>query len=550
MLNECSRASPPRVDAAERRLVKRRALVSDSSPPPAVDTSPPLVWVVDDSPTEAEAIRRTLATDCRVEVFADGEGLVEALHQRGLPDVLVLDWQLPGLSGLEVCRYLRGAPATQLLPILMLTGHTRPEEVEEGLLAGANDYVLKPFRPAELLARVHALSRWELLRKRALEDERARRILAEGSLSEVQAAEARARRSEQRFLLATRATRDVIWEWLPGSNEVTRSASLLTYLGYPEEPVKDHLGWWRERLHPEDRERVPHSIQAALAGDVQDWQAEYRLLRADGRWAHIVDRCHIVRDAQGRPVQVVGALQDVTERKRLEAEARQRAEFERQLIGIVSHDLRNPLNAITLAATVLLKSEELDERQRRNAIRVLTSAERATRMIRDLLDFTAARQGGGIPLQRRAADLHELVHTVVDEVQPTHADRPILVEQSGDARGQWDPDRLAQVITNLLGNALQYSPQGTPVRVTTRGDAEAVTLEVHNRGAPISPEVLPHIFEPLERGSPQQSGRQGRSIGLGLFIVRHIVLAHGGRVEVRSTEEEGTTFTVRLPRTS
>jgi sigma-B regulation protein RsbU (phosphoserine phosphatase) len=513
-----------------------------------VDTSAPLVWAVDDSPTEIEIIRRTLATDCRVEEFSDGEGMVEALHQRGPPDVLVLDWQMPGLSGLEVCRYLRSNPATQLLPILMLTAHTRPEDVEEGLMAGANDYVIKPFRPAELLARVHALSRWEQLRKRALADERARRILAEGSLSEVQEAEARARSSEQRFLLATRATRDVIWEWTPATNEVQRTTSLLTYLGYPERSEKDPVSWWKEHLHPEDRERVPRSIREAIYGTAQDWQAEYRMLRANGDWAYIVDRCHIVRDDQGRPIQVVGALQDVTERKQLEAETRQRAEFERQLIGIVSHDLRNPLNAIALAASVLLKSEELDERQRRNAIRILTSAERATRMIRDLLDFTQARQGGGIPLQRRPADLHELVHTVVDEMQPTHSDRPIQVEQSGDAAGEWDPDRLAQVITNLLGNALQYSPPDTPVTVTTRAGPEWVTVEIHNAGGPIAPEVLPRIFEPLERGGHQQPGRQGRSIGLGLFIVRHIVLAHGGTVSVRSTAEDGTTFTVRLPR--
>ena len=510
--------------------------------------STPLVWVVDDSPTEVEAIRRSLAPACRVEVFSNGEVLLESLHQQGLPDVLVLDWHLPGLSGIEVCRYLRGNPATAMLPILLLTSNTRPEDVEEGLLAGANDYGFKPFRPAELLARVHALSRWELRRKRSLADERARRLLAEGSLAEVRAAEERARRSELRYQLAARATRDVIWEWNPITGEVLHSPSFETFFGYAQQDVGDRIKWWTGQIHPEDRDQVLPALREAIEGKAGEWRGEYRLRRADGTWAHVVNRCQIVRDEEGRAIQVVGALQDVSEHKRLEEEARQRTAFERQLIGIVSHDLRNPLNAISLAAGALLKSEDLEERHRRNAIRVLTAAERATRMIRDLLDFTQARQGGGIPLNRRAADLHELVHTVLDEVQATHPERTLLVEQSGDGTGAWDPDRLAQVITNLLGNAIQYSPPDAPVKVTTRGEVDAVVLEVHNAGPPIAPELLGRIFEPMERGSHTQPGRSGRSIGLGLFIVRHIVLAHGGRVSVRSLVEEGTTFTVLLPR--
>jgi signal transduction histidine kinase len=135
---------------------------------------------------------------------------------------------------------------------------------------------------------------------------------------------------------------------------------------------------------------------------------------------------------------------------------------------------------------------------------------------------------------------------MVDEVQLVHPQRRIDVVAQGDGRGEWDPDRLAQVLTNLLSNALSYSPPDTPVTVRTRGTESELVLEVHNRGAPIPAEQLPLLFEPLARGASQQD-RMGRSIGLGLFIVRHIVEAHGGSITVRS-EEEGTTFTVHLPR--
>jgi signal transduction histidine kinase len=405
----------------------------------------PTIWVLDDSPTESEIIRAALEPTCLVFTFTDGATLLEALGTHGSPDMVVLDWEVPGLSGIEVCEYLRGNRATEALPVLMLTAHQTAEDVVRGLDAGANDYAFKPFRPMELVARVHALVRRDMMRRRALADERARRVLAEDALEVVQAAEERAWRAEA------------------------------------------------ERTQLLDREQQARREVEALA-----------------------------------------------------AELRQQAEFERQLIGIVSHDLRNPLSAITLTVSAV-ERQGGDERHQRWIRRIRLSAERATRMIRDLLDFTRARHGGGLLMQRKATDLHELVRAVVDEVQSSRPERPIEVLQSGDGTGQWDPDRLAQVISNLIGNALQYSPPDTPVRVETQGEEGTLVLTVHNTGVPIRQDLLPRIFEPLERGT-EVVDQVGGSIGLGLYIVRNIVLSHAGTVDVRSTAAEGTTFTVRLPR--
>ena len=223
------------------------------------------------------------------------------------------------------------------------------------------------------------------------------------------------------------------------------------------------------------------------------------------------------------------------------------AKFRELLIGIVSHDLRNPMSAIALATTLLESDREIDAVVRKNALtRMKRSLARANHMIDDLLDFTQARLGGGIRVQRRPADAHAVIAQVVDELALGRPERQIEVSRHGDGGGEWDPDRLGQVVSNLLSNALQHGAEGVPVRIDVRGDEAEVTITIHNRGPAIPAARLPMVFEPMQRASA--SSKSGRSVGLGLFIVKQIVEAHRGRVSVVSTDAEGTTFTVVLPR--
>jgi signal transduction histidine kinase len=162
------------------------------------------------------------------------------------------------------------------------------------------------------------------------------------------------------------------------------------------------------------------------------------------------------------------------------------------------------------------------------------------RMIDDLLDFARSRLGGEFPIHRRRIDLRQICEQTVEELEFAYT-RQVKLEVYGDPWGDWDPDRMAQVISNLVGNAVQHS-EGD-VEVTLRGEKDFVVLGTHNRGTPIPREVLPHVFEPGRRGTDRSGG-----LGLGLFIVQQIVLAHGGSIEVSSSESDGTTFTVALPR--
>lgn len=247
---------------------------------------------------------------------------------------------------------------------------------------------------------------------------------------------------------------------------------------------------------------------------------------------------------------VVGAVSictEITERTLAEQALRERADFEEKLIGIVGHDLRQPLQTIAMAAGLLLRRPGLDERALWGVQRMTAAAARMQRMLRDILDFTRARLGGGIPIERAPGDVAQLAREAAEEVQLVHAGRHVAVAIEGSGEGRWDADRLRQVLDNLLTNALAYSPAGTPVRLEVDGRTpDAVHVRVHNAGAPIPAELLPVLFQPLTRGAG--TGGAERSVGLGLFIVRHLVEAHGGRVEVASSEAEGTTFSMRLPR--
>ena len=235
----------------------------------------------------------------------------------------------------------------------------------------------------------------------------------------------------------------------------------------------------------------------------------------------------------------------VSEADRLQAETKDRALLAEQMIGIVSHDLRNPLSTISMAAA-LLAGPTLSDRHRRTVERIRRATERATRLISDLLDFTQARVGKGLPIVREPIDLHLVVADSVDELSHLHPTRRIVHERVGEGPCFADPNRLAQVVGNLVSNAIAYGNRDTPVTVTTSIEERAFTVRVHNHGRPIPAETRSLIFEAMARGAITPNA--GRSVGLGLFIVRELVKAHEGRIEVTSTEAEGTIFCASFPR--
>jgi phosphoserine phosphatase RsbU/P len=198
----------------------------------------------------------------------------------------------------------------------------------------------------------------------------------------------------------------------------------------------------------------------------------------------------------------------------------------------------------------LLDAGELAEPQRAVATRITRSARRMNQMVADLLDFTWGRLGSGIPISRSATDLDAIVREAIDEMVVLHPEARLQFTASGDLHGQWDPPRIGQVITNLLNNALQHGTPGTPINVTAEGEPTAVVLRIHNHGRPISRADQLGLFSPFKRfGADKVAKRDSTgNLGLGLYITERIVTAHAGTIDVRSSPEAGTLFTVRLPR--
>jgi signal transduction histidine kinase len=223
--------------------------------------------------------------------------------------------------------------------------------------------------------------------------------------------------------------------------------------------------------------------------------------------------------------------------------------FRDLFIGMLGHDLRNPLNAVNVGTHVLEAAGALTPVEQRAVGRIRNSASRMTRMITQVLDFTRVRAGGGIPLDRKLSDIKAICAHAVDELAVGNPERVIDAVYVGDTAGMWDADRLAQVFSNLVGNALAHGRPDTPVRVVLDGSGPSVVCSVHNHGKPIPASLLPTLFDPFRRAVHGKSaGTAG--LGLGLFIAQHIIRAHGGTIDVHSSELDGTLFTFELPRST
>lgn len=280
---------------------------------------------------------------------------------------------------------------------------------------------------------------------------------------------------------------------------------------------------------------------------VTEMVSEYRALRASvvRLWTKACG------SLTGADLEDLTRFNETIDQSLAEAIARYTCDLDRSkemFVAVLGHDLRSPLNAVIMASQFMLDTEELEEPYRSLVTRTLRSGRRMNTMVGDLLDFTRGRLGAGIPIVREPMDFGKEMSHAVDEVSAAHPGCVLELESSGELRGEWDCQRMGQVFSNLLNNAVQHGTPNGVIKSTVRGDAHDVALDVHNWGPVIAPSAIGSLFSPFKRLNSNPNEPHPTSLGLGLYIAERIVSAHGGTITVTSSEQEGTRFAVRLPR--
>jgi PAS domain S-box-containing protein len=308
---------------------------------------------------------------------------------------------------------------------------------------------------------------------------------------------------------------------------------------------------WAEGVHPDDCQRAVACYLDHFHRR-EPFEMEYRLRRHDGEYRWLFDRGAPFEDDSGEFAGFIGSCVDVHERRKAEeaqaqynqAQLALARDFERWILAIVGHDIRTPLQTISLAAHGIRRSSAAESTVYRHAEMVTRGVKRIEHIVGDLLDLSRVREGAGISLERKSADLRVMCRQVIDEFEAIARDRTFTFNCDVEATGAWDESRILQAVSNLVSNAVQHGTPGTPVNLRLKGDAEQVAVEVDNRGV-IPREILPVLFEPFR--SARHHGTRGEGLGLGLFIVKAIADAHGGRLVVDSSNG-ATLFRLVLPR--
>ena len=369
---------------------------------------------------------------------------------------------------------------------------------------------------------------------------------------ELKAAYAARLDAEERYRLATRATQDAIWDLDFASDEVRWTEPASGLFGYGSLTAPTPLAWWEEKVHPDDREVASGSLAVAMAGDATHWSASYRFRKADGSYADVHDRGFIIRDADGKAVRAVGAMADVTERLRAEAEQRR---LEAELVHVsrlsemgamastLAHELNQPLTALTnylRGARRLLRGAG-DPAQALEAIgHAEEGAQRAGQIVRRLRDLVEKGH-----VERKPQSLPELIEeaSVIGFVDETS--RGVSHQFAFDPAARWvevDRIQVQQVLINLIRNAVDaMEGERREVTIATAPRGDLVEVSVADTGSGIAPELGETLFSPF--ASTKEEG-----MGIGLSISRTIIEAHGGRIWAEEAPGGGALFRFTLPK--
>jgi signal transduction histidine kinase/DNA-binding response OmpR family regulator len=483
------------------------------------------ILVADDNADMRGYVTRLLAGQWQVESVSDGLSALRAIAERP-PDLVVADIMMPGVDGFELLRRLRADAETREIPVILLSARAGEESRVEGLNAGADDYLVKPFSARELIARVGA----------TLHLARVRREGAEAL-----------RESEARFRALVTASSDVVYRMSPDWSEMRY---LVGREFIPDMPTPSRS--WMDRYIPaEDQPAVRHAIRKAIESR-RPYELEHRVLRVDGTVGWTFSRAIPILDENGEIIEWFGAATDVTRLRESEERLRQSAKMEAigRLAGGVAHDFNNQLQGISGFARFIAKDSGLSAVSRQDLAALQHAADRMAGVTRQLLAFSRQQflQPETLDLNVAVTDGQSLLQRLIGssiDIRLDLAAEPLWTRA--------DPAQLLQVLMNLTINARDAMPEGGRLTIRTArrtvdgrraGPAPGsyVELAVSDTGAGIAPEHLAHVFEPFFT-----TKQVGEGTGLGLATVHGIVSQSQGHIRVESVFGDGATFVVLLP---
>ncbi|MGM9490752.1 ATP-binding protein [Ideonella sp. YS5] len=473
------------------------------------------VLVADDNADMRQYLERLLKPYFRVTAVADGAQALETI-QRSQPALVLSDVMMPRLDGFGLLAALRSGPRTRSLPVILLSARAGDEARVEGLRAGADDYLVKPFSARELLVRVAT----------AIELDRARRI------------------GEEQLRVFLAGASMFTWDVDLVTSKVTTSDNAAAVLG----ARLSDLDQARTVLHPEDEQRARERMRQALAsrGPFDD---EVRIVRADTgdiRWIEV--RGRVLCDEDGTPIRLSGLSFDVTERKSMEQALRDLDRRKDEFLAMLAHELRNPMAPIRNAVELMHLLAPPDERLRCAIDIVDRQARQLGRMVDDLLDVSRITSGR-IELERWPVDMSTVASAAVEAVEPLIRERrhELRVQSGLPLTVIGDGARLQQCLVNLLANAAKYTDAGGRIELQLLREGSQCVVRVSDNGAGIPAALLPRVFDLFVQSDRTLDRAQG-GLGIGLSVVRRLVEMHGGSVTAASAGPElGSCFEVRLP---